>query len=119
MPSINRTTAESIALALGYPDAPPFTMAVIQSENKVKAVILRVSDLMDELEAIDGKLTAATQDSMAVEVGELTLSYSQHVKHLKSEGSRLLQELATAVGVPVEYNKYRPQLKSRTPGAYW
>lgn len=119
MPAITRSVAESIAVALGYPDAPAFTMSVIQADNKVSAIVLRVGDLLDELEAIDLKLTAATQDSMAVDVGELKLSYLQHVKHLKSEGSRLLNELAIAVGVPVEYNKYRPSQKSRSPGVYW
>lgn len=119
MPAIPRPVAESIAVALGYPDAPPFTMSVIQSDNKVSAIVLRVGDLLDELEAIDLKLTAATQDSMAVDVGELKLAYPQHVKHLKSEGSRLLNELSIAVGVPVQYNRYRPSQKSATTGAYW
>lgn len=119
MPAITRSVAESIAVALGYPDAPKFTMSVIQDENKVDAIVLRVGDLLEEIEAIDLKLTAATQDSMAVEIGELKLSYLQHVKHLKSEGSRLLNELAIAVGVPVQYNKYRPDRKSTAPGVYW
>jgi hypothetical protein len=119
MPSIDRATAESIAVALGYPDAPQFTMSVIQSGDKVNAVILRVRDLLDALDEIDLKMSAATQDSMAVQVGELTLSYAQHVNHLKSEGSRLLNELAVAAGVPIEYNRYRPHQKSRQTGVYW
>lgn len=119
MPAIPRPVAESIAAALGYPDAPQFTMNTIQNENKMSAIVLRVGDLLDELESIDLKLTAATQDSMAVDVGELSLNYVQHVKHLKSEGSRLLNELAIAVGVPVQYNRYRPSQKSRSPGVYW
>lgn len=119
MPALTLSVAESVAAALGYPDAPPFTMSVIRSDDKVAAIVSRVSAILNELSAIDLKLVAATQDSMAVDVGELKLSYAQHVKHLKSEGSRLLNELAIAVGVPVEYNRYRPSLKSRSPGVYW
>ena len=119
MPSIPRPLAESIAVALGYPEAPRFTMSTIEADNRVTAAVAQSSDLMDALAAIDLKLTAATQDSMAVDVGELTLSYSQHVKHLKSEGNRLLNELANLVGVPIQFNRYRPDRKSTGPGVYW
>ena len=119
MPSIPRPLAESIAVALGYPDAPQVIMTVIESDNKVTAAIDRSSDLMDELAAIDLKLIASTQDSMAVDVGELTLSYGQHVRHLKSEGNRLLNELANLVGVSIHSNRYRPDRKSTAPGVYW
>ena len=49
MPSIPRPLAESIAVALGYPDAPQVIMTVIEADNKVTAAIDRASDLMDEL----------------------------------------------------------------------
>lgn len=88
------------------------------TEPRSQAVVDRALALLEELSTIDGQLTAARADSMAKGVGQLQLSYSQHVSHLKGEGSRLLFELSNLIGIAILYNKYQA---GRSPAirSYW
>lgn len=96
---------DQLRAMLGYAAASSLLVNELQEERSTY-VINRAIDLVDELAAIDAQLTAARQDSMARSVGRLRLSYTQHVAHLKGEGSRLLEELSQMLGISILYNKY-------------
>lgn len=68
--------------------------------------MLRANSLMSQLDAIDSALTDARLMSDTVEVDKVKMNYVNHLAILKSEGSRLLQELSRLVGLPITYDKY-------------
>jgi hypothetical protein len=106
----------TLRIVLGYASVPMLLTTQLV-DDRAQATIDRAIALVDELTDIDTKLTAARADSMAVGVGKLQLSYSQHVRHLKSEGDRLLHELEALLGIEVIYNKYKGA--GLTTKAYW
>ncbi len=66
----------------------------------------RVDRLLQDLQEIDEMLKNALRDSMAVEVGELTVNYGNHIAQLKNEGSTKLRELSVITGIPLLFDKY-------------
>ncbi|MBE9178679.1 hypothetical protein IQ268_08915 [Oculatella sp. LEGE 06141] len=107
---------DTLKIVLGYASMPNLLTTEL-SEARSPAIIDRAIALLDELGEIDGQLSAARQDSMAKQVGQLSLSYSQHVSHLKSEGSRLMKELSHLLGISIAYNKYGG--RSISVANYW
>ncbi len=81
-------------------------------------VIDRALTIVDELASIDNLLKESLETSFVRESRGSKLSYSSHVAHLKSEGTRLLTELGQLLVVGVNYNKYLPNSRHNTI-AYW
>jgi hypothetical protein len=116
MANFDSEQIDTLKIVLGYTSVPMLLTTQL-TEPRAQATIDRAIALVDELTDIDTKLTAARADSMAVGVGKLQLSYSQHIRHLKSEGDRLLHELEALLGIEVIYNKYKGA--GLTTKAYW
>lgn len=98
---------EQLKILLGWTSDESHLVNADIRLDRPQQVIDRVMLLSDQLGQIDLMLTAALADSMAKTVGQLTLSYGQHVAHLKGEGTRLLGEISNLLRVPIVYNKYR------------
>ncbi len=127
MPTFTADQQAKLRLVLGYASKSSLLTNDFQ-ESRTQAVIDRALAIVDELTrpanpatedqgGIDAKLSAATSDSMAMQVGDLKLSYVQHVAHLNFEGSRLLCELGQILGIEPIYNKYKTTGKARK--SYW
>ncbi|MEH1957672.1 hypothetical protein [Nostoc sp.] len=82
-------------------------------------VIDRALTILDELVGIDDLLKESLETSFVKESRGSKLSYSSHVAHLKSEGTRLLNELGQLLRVGVNYNKYSFNSKRTSTVAYW
>ncbi|MEA5625310.1 hypothetical protein [Nostoc sp. UHCC 0251] len=80
-------------------------------------VVDRALTILDELVSVDSLLKESLETSFVRESRGSKLSYSSHVAHLKSEGTRLLTELGQLLVVGVKYNKYSPN--KRNTIAYW
>ncbi|MFS0515140.1 hypothetical protein ACEYW6_10505 [Nostoc sp. UIC 10607] len=78
----------------------------------------RTLTILDELVSIDNLLKESLDTSYVRGSGGLKLSYNSHVAHLKSEGTRLLNELGQLLRVGVNFNKYSPNSRRNTI-AYW
>lgn len=117
MPTFTPDQQDQIKDVLGYTSIPHVLTNEL-NEQRSTYVISKAIALMAELETIDTQLTAARADSMARGVGQLRLSYAQHVAHLKSEGSRILKELAQKLGIEILFNKYT-QGQSPSTKSYW
>jgi uncharacterized membrane-anchored protein YhcB (DUF1043 family) len=106
---LTQTQKDKVHLWLGY------SPAVLNTEQFVhyleadynSLTIDRIESVFLELEGIDLQLKDALSDSMAVKIDDLTVDYEKHYKHLSSEGSRLVQELANLTGLGIAYDKYR------------
>lgn len=94
----------SISLYLGYSvtDAQVLPLLDDFTASQVDAIL-------DNLAAIDTALAAGRLDSMATKVDTLSVDYLTHIGILKDEGSRLLVELSTILGIPIKTNKYAPK----------
>ncbi|NEU81491.1 hypothetical protein [Nostoc sp. UIC 10630] len=90
------------------------------TSNYSDTVVDRTLTILDELVIIDDLLKEALSLSYVKESrGQTKFSYSSHVAHLKSEGTRLLTELGQLLKVGVHYNKYSPISKRNSTVAYW
>ncbi|BAY64982.1 hypothetical protein NIES22_50830 [Calothrix brevissima NIES-22] len=102
-------------MVLGY-NSPISSVVHSQlSTNFTQVVYDRAVAILTDLDDINAKLKEATDTSYVTESRGSKLSYSQHVRHLKSEATRLLKELAHILSVDVAFNIYF----SNTPKAYW
>lgn len=67
---------------------------------------VQIQRLIDELDAIDLALAQARSDSMATKIDTIDIDFPQHIRHLMTEGARLVAELAHLVDIRVHRNKY-------------
>ncbi|MBD2168056.1 hypothetical protein H6G04_27095 [Calothrix membranacea FACHB-236] len=115
MANFSSTEIQKIEMVLGY-NAPISSVVHSQLSTDYHQVVYdRALKILDNLDAIDLKLNEALDTSYVVESRGAKLSYPLHVRHLKSEASRLLKELAFNLSVDVAYNKYSPYQSK----AYW
>lgn len=122
MPALSIPQREAVQVALGYGNLPyPHYELLPLGYEITAAAVNEIQDLLSKMEALDEKLEAATLDSMAVNVDKLTLSYPQHIRHLKGEGSRHLNRIANLIGMAIAYNKYTGTGSSSTQSvvSYW
>ena len=115
MAALTQSQKDQIEMILGYASAPNILTTELDDDYN-DAVSDRVAAILTQLATIDTQLQDARTDSMAMAVGNLKLSYSQHVAHLKSEGSRHLKELSNLVGVAIVFDKYK---QKRSQVSYW
>lgn len=66
----------------------------------------RMEEIVNELDSVDLLLVEARSDSMAVKADTTELDFAQHIQHLEHDGSKLLRELASLLGIYINYNKY-------------
>ena len=101
-------TETNVLLALGY------SLVTIKSNPKLfpdsvstdpDSMLFCVS-ILNSLRALDLELAENTKDSMAVKVQDLGLDYRQYITQTLQRGCRLLEELSTAISVPIITNKY-------------
>ena len=97
----------NILLQFGYPPElwPNFSDRLLLPD----AVDGTLSRLLTKIERIDTQLESALGESMAVQVGDLTVNYAMHTKLLKLEGSRTLNEISSLTSIPIKRNKYYGQ----------
>jgi hypothetical protein len=65
-----------------------------------------IDTLLTQLDAIDADIAANTKDSMAEQVQDLKLNYNRYMVQALMAGSRLLNQLSTAISTPIMYNRY-------------
>lgn len=115
MANFTSTQVEKLEMTLGY-NAPISSVVHTQlSTNFPQVVYDRALAILDDLDAVNAKLKEATDTSYVLESRGAKLSYAQHVRHLKSEGSRLLRELAHILSVDFVFNPY----SSTSSKSYW
>lgn len=115
MANFTSTEIEKIEMVLGY-NSPISPIVHTQlSTNFTQVVYDRALVILTDLDDLNAKLKEATDTSYVTESRGSKLSYAQHVRHLKSEATRLLKELAHILSVDLAFNKY----SSNTPKAYW
>jgi hypothetical protein len=120
MTQLSSQQQEQIQVWLGYGYLPqPHYELLPLAYDFTPAAIAQMDAVMEELTDIDVKLLASRSDSMAEKVGELQLSYGKHVKHLKSEGCRLLKQLSNLTGLRIAYNKYSGSSRGTSAVNYW
>jgi hypothetical protein len=120
MPVFTESQKLEIKIALGWTANAQLVDQKL-AEQWPQPVINRAIALLNELTGelgIDAKLIATRSDSMATSVGQLQLSYAQHVAHLRSDGSRMLTELAHLLSMSVQYNRYSTR-RSPSTRSYW
>lgn len=66
-----------------------------------------VLGLLTEITALDLELKANITDSMTAKLADIHLNYAQYVAQASARGSRLLETLATAIDVPVAYDRFK------------
>ncbi|MEH2093991.1 hypothetical protein [Nostoc sp.] len=119
MTQFTTVQAEEFERILGFFESSSLIRTELTS-NYSDTVVDRTLAILDELVGIDDLLKEALSLSYVKESrGQTKFSYSSHVAHLKSEGTRLLIELGRLLRVGVEFNKYLPDKKSNSTVAYW
>lgn len=89
------------------------------SSEYTETVIETAKTILADLSNIDLLIKDALSYSFVLENRQSKLSYSNHIKHLKSEGTRLLNELAHILKISVNYNKYTGTSYNRNTVSYW
>jgi hypothetical protein len=89
----------TISFELGYPDD---TLEPILEGQRLQ----RTTAITSELRDVTDQLKAAIQDSMAQDVGGLKVDFDAHIAQVKTEGTRLLLELAQVSGLPLRYDRF-------------
>lgn len=107
---------EKVEMVLGYTTLSTSVRTQLTTEY-TQVIVDRALEILDELLLIDGYLKEALSTSFVTEARGSKLSYRQHVAHQKSEGTRLLTELARLLSVDVAFNKYQPKKVSTV--SYW
>lgn len=119
MAQFTSSQVEKLEMALGYTTSHTmytFTHNQLNS-NFTQTVVDRGLAILSQLDNIDTLLSESMDTSYVVESRGSKLSYGAHVKHLKSEASRLLRELANLLDVGINYNKYSSSRELLT--SYW
>lgn len=115
MANFTTTQIEKIEMVLGYNSPISDVVHTQLSTDFPQVVYDRAVVILADLDDINAKLKEATDTSYVTESRGSKLSYGQHVRHLKSEATRLLKELAHILSVDVAFNKY----SSNTSKYYW
>lgn len=113
---------DTLMMSLGYGALADYHKTVVKSHlesNFSDVVVTKVTELLEELDEIDLKLKEAREDSYVTSIASTQLNYASHVSHLKSEGSRLLETISTALDIPIRANKYRPKSSGVSHVCYW
>ncbi|ANV88489.1 hypothetical protein [Picosynechococcus sp. PCC 7117] len=105
--SLSQSQIENIERIAGYQTVDLVVRDKLSSPYS-QAIYDQVIKLIDQLEQIDLLLDEALDTSFVRESGRSKLSYGAHVRHLKSEGTRLLMELTHILDISIRYNKYNP-----------
>jgi GTP:adenosylcobinamide-phosphate guanylyltransferase len=116
MATFTSSQKSQLKLVLGYASSPNLLTTELD-EDREQVFIDKAIAILADLASIDQQLIDARSDSMAKNVGSLRLSYTQHVAHLKSEGTRALTELSNVLGISIVHNKYRGASVSTV--SYW
>lgn len=115
MPTFTPSQQERLKLLLGYASISN-TLTTELSEERSQPVYDRTLEIIEELAEIDQNLRASRPDTMARQVGQMAVSYPQHVAMQKNAGQGLLVELGDLLGIEVISRKYR---RSRSVVSYW
>jgi hypothetical protein len=72
--------------------------------------------LLTEISEQDRKIKANIDDAMAVKVQDLSLDYGQYLSQARAAGSRLLEQLATLIAVPIAHDRFKNGSASPSSG---
>jgi len=117
MAQLTLATVEKVERLCGYSVFSSVVRNQLTSEY-TQTIVDRALEILDELDNIDLLLKDALSTSFVTESRGSKLSYAAHVRHLKSEGTRLLNELTNLLSIGVEYNKYSP-ISKKNSYYYW
>ena len=115
--------SHEILRVLGY--TVPYTRLFLDNlseQDFPDTVIDRVGTILTQIENIDKQIFASLPDTMAKEVGELTLNYRQHYAMLRGQARMLIAEIATLTGVQAldsAFSKYGGVGGGAVALAYW
>ncbi len=117
MTQFTTVQVEEVERVLGYSVINTTVRSRLVSDY-TDTIIDRALTILDELVNIDNLLKESLGTSFVLESRGSKLNYRSHVAHLKSEGTRLLNELGQVLIVGVNFDKYssNSQVKSL---AYW
>ena len=118
MATFTSTQVDKLTTLLGYGSVPITIKWQLQSDFNSDA-IATVTQLLQTLADIDAKLTDALGKSRIMEADSIKLNPAANVRHLKSEGSRILSTIAAIVGVCVIHDKYRSVNRTSIKKSYW
>ena len=97
---------ETILYKLGYNHDSAYNAYTDLDRDYWTITVNRMDAIVNELDSVDMLLVEARTDSMAVKADTTELDFVQHITHLEREGSKLLRELGSLVGVEIQFNKY-------------
>lgn len=117
MATFTSSEVDKLTTLLGYSSAPLLAKYQLESDFSSEA-IATITQLLEALADIDAKLTAALGKSKIMEADSIRLNPGANVRHLKSEGSRILSTISAMVGVCVIHDKYRPVNRTSIK-SYW
>lgn len=109
------TTLDDFALILGYPRTPLLNLGLALGNQNVNpdgssAIpsnrLTRLQALYAEILDIEAKLSDARTNSMAVNLGSLSLNYQQHIDELKLTGHQKLEEMGAILNLPIYFDRF-------------
>lgn len=108
---------DKLVVELGYSSTPLLAKYQLESDFS-DAAIRTVTQLLGDLAEVDYMLSMALGKSRVIEADSVKLNPGANIRHLKSEGSRILGSISAIVGVCVFYDKYRP-INRTSVKSYW
>lgn len=98
-----------ILLYLGVPvehhDYWPVPEIPLVFETQVRAEIATI-------QRIEVLLVGIEADALAVQIGDLSVSYPQQIGYLKARGAEAVDNISHMVNIAVYYNKFQPTKKN-------
>ena len=118
---------EKLLVILGYPELTPHKRATLIGSERLNGVNLilssdreaRVNVIVLELAQIDALLVESRANTMAKQLGSMTLDFKFHLQALRGEGSRYLTELAQLTRLPLYYDRYRDEYPGSSSFYRW
>jgi hypothetical protein len=105
-------TPEQIAILqtglrlLGYNDSTDYRLIRLAGDNLLPEIFDRILEIEAGIVECLDIIQTSLKDSLAVQVGELKLSYSQQIVLAKLQGRTLENELANLLDVPVHFSRF-------------
>lgn len=109
MATLTDATKEGVVYHLGYTSKPNSTefLADLNRTDFTDRDVTGIDATVARLDAIDTELGQSQSIWMTRQAGTKMLDYAQKQRLLKSEGSRLLFELAHKLNIAVALDKYQ------------
>lgn len=94
-----------ILLALGYSYEAISNFTELD-EEKPEMLITRVTNWLDELNAIDAQIASARGRVMVNKVEETEVDYSRQISAIRLRGREIVKQISMSIGIPVHWNRF-------------